>query len=1179
MVPILALFLGSLSASQMCVHPPCDVPRDPNLVPQQPGGDKIDIWALAMCPYTGGLGNIMGAMELIMQQAVDEIEANGTLLPNHRLKLQVAPDPKCSTAGAIASTIQGLMSGPTKFAVIGDCCSGSCMGNRDVADVYNVPSFSPFCTSPVLSNPTNYPNLVRYSPMLGGNNEVAFDVMKNVLKYRRIAVLSQDVSISISMADGFLKLLDQDKDHGWQLVMQSKIFDDSTLPVEEQSPTLVAKSLQQSSVRMVWTCLYEDQAVRLFCAMRKLGDFWKNVTMLVGCMWWSPAWHDVTVADVDCTSEEVIEVADGTFGIDRSHFVNADVVHGLSGRRVQEVKAEYQAACAANGGLCHESGAAYAYDAVWSAALTLRLWLDAGHGMSDVSYDNEDLDESLFEISKTLEFQGLTGYIAHDEVGDRMGSFQIRQIQARNPVIQVVAEYSKSQGFNWINPFRWGDLTYNPNVPVADADLDSVRPTDQSLECPPGFGMQELLGTCLECSAGNYEDGGVCVACEPGTAQNVSGATECDVCRPGTVTELRGESQCMPCAAGTFQPEAGQRKCQSCPPDFWRLTSQVATECVLCPHGYHRKATDQGCLPCTATNDGKCECLEGEWVETDGVMECVLCPPGFVRPSVVGQCIPCEPGYANSGTGGSQCQRCDAGFFSNESAAISCTQCPDRKTTADGGSPSSDHCVCGPGFYTVGDSCSSCPDEAVDDRLCMSEDGFAEDCCISLDRNMPRQPPGYYLKQRGTDWDMYRCISKVFCPQSDEPAAVRCANNFDPDSLVCARCVDGYHLVKDQCQRCAEGVSALPFIFTSVMCFLLLIFVYYKLNSPVAEEASPLLETCVTLAMTLTAIQSLSVMAQLNVIWESPASDVMEAMKIFAFDVELLSFDCFWSSDPTTRYYFRLMIPIMAAVGFSTCHAASISLAKVTGGRIKPWILPKTCNSIGQVIQALYIGIALAAMLPFQCYQHPTGESSMRKFPEVICGDSTHDAMFGVGVLATLVYGVGFYVVCLFVAIMAPFYSMQSPLFNQYFRFLLANFRSDTWWWGVVLLSRSFSIALVPIVFPTNGNAQLVMLSTVVSIFLTVQAYNRPWKSVVLNLADTCVCLMLILLAAVSGVFAETEDLRKSPFTVFMFLVLMASGVIIFMVFCRACVGPCQGDSSLIWTVWLGAAGFHSGSP
>mmetsp|Transcript_71973 Transcript_71973/g.165101 ORF Transcript_71973/g.165101 Transcript_71973/m.165101 type:complete len:678 (-) Transcript_71973:272-2305(-) len=472
--------------------------------------------------------------------------------------------------------------------------------------------------------------------------------------------------------------------------------------------------------------------------------------------------------------------------------------------------------------------------------------------------------------------------------------------------------------------------------------------------------------------------------------------------------------------------------------------------------------------------------------------------------------------------------------------------------------PATFACVA-PAFFAVAGDCTQCPDQALEDRLCRSQDGFAEDCCVTLDRDVPRQPPGYYLKQRGRDWDMYRCISEDFCPQSEDPTTTRCSPNFDPESLVCARCMEGYHLVKNKCEACEEGVSALPFVFAVLLCVTLLLFVYYKLNSPVSEEASPLLETCVTLAMTLTATQSLSVMAQLNIVWESPGSDVMEAMKIFAFDIELLNFECFWSSDPETRYYFRLMIPIMAIIGFFSCFGLSRLLHRSVGNKVSPWQLSKTCNSCGQIFQALYIGIALAAMLPFQCYEHPTGASSMRKFPEVICGESIHDAMFAVAVMATMIYGAGFYGICIFVAVRAPVSSMRNVKFNQYFRFLLANFRSDTWWWGVMLLTRSFLIALVPIIFPTNGNAQLVMLSTIVSVFLTLQSYYKPWKSMVLNLADTCVCLMLLLLSAVSGVFADAEKLEKSPFTVFMFVILVVSGLTMSVVFCRALLGMALG--------------------
>jgi len=642
-------------------------------------------------------------------------------------------------------------------------------------------------------------------------------------------------------------------------------------------------------------------------------------------------------------------------------------------------------------------------------------------------------------------------------------------------------------------------------------------------------------------------------------------ASRCAECPPGTSSLGGFSGVCIRCGAGTYQPQAAQGFCLACPEDTWRNHDQDATQCEPCPEGMYRKSTGEGCERCTSTDSGKCLCLEGEWVANGTEMQCQLCGVGYVRPENQVECSACPAGTFSNSTGGVECQRCPVGKYAAQEGSSSCTDCAAGRTTHDSAANSEMSCKCSSGHYSNeldGGNCHRCPDEVLGLQLCVRDDGFPDHCCTGLDRSVPRQPPGYYMRQTETGWDMYKCISPVSCIQSADPTVQRCAANFNEDSIACAQCKSGFHQVKFVCHDCSESGSAFPFVAALVVAFLLLIVIYYKLNSPVVEDASPFLEMSVALAMLLTATQSLSVMAQLSVVWESPLSDIMEAMKIFAFDVELLNFECVWSPEPTSRYYFRLAIPVVAILVLLGLYYLSRFLCMLSRGKIAPWLLTKTCNTIGQIFQAVYIGIILVAMLPFQCYAHPMGKSSMRKFPDVICGEGVHGGMFITAIFGTLIYGVGFYCICAFVALRAPHRSLvTSGKFNQYFRFLLANFRSDTWWWGIILLTRSFLIALVPILDADSGHIQLVLLTAILSVFLVAQSYYQPWKSAVLNWADTSVCLMLLLMASVSGVFAKAEVLDKSWFTTMMCLVLVTAGLIVLAVLGRALMAGVFGKN------------------
>jgi len=178
---------------------------------------------------------------------------------------------------------------------------------------------------------------------------------------------------------------------------------------------------------------------------------------------------------------------------------------------------------------------------------------------------------------------------------------------------------------------------------------------------------------------------------------------------------------------------------------------------------------------------------------------------------------------------------------------------------------------------------------------------------------------------------------------------------------------------------------------------------------------------------------------------------------------------------------------------------------------------------MGQVWQALFMSIVLATWLPFQCYTHPNGKSSVQAFPDVVCGEGDHGVLVALGVVFTLVYGVGFAALCLVANFIAPERSAKDPTFVMCFRFLLGRFRVDRWYWGSVLMLRALLMAMVPISFTDSTFKQLVMLITLLTGFLIAQCHHQPWKAQVLNMADTTVLAMTMLIAGASSAFVESS--------------------------------------------------------
>jgi len=538
-------------------------------------------------------------------------------------------------------------------------------------------------------------------------------------------------------------------------------------------------------------------------------------------------------------------------------------------------------------------------------------------------------------------------------------------------------------------------------------------------------------------------------------------------------------------------------------------------------------------------------CAAGQAQPLAGQQSCEDCKPGFFRladDTESATCRPCPKGYSAGDYGREQsCDRCPQGTFASELNSSTCQPCATSKITPFQGSLEESDCVCDAGYFERSDgSCERCPPGAM---------------CETLDRKVPGQAAGFYVTNHSGTWEAFKCIDEEACLASDD-LTQRCAENKDNSVLVCARCANDYWPWKNRCNKCSGGAAVLPMILMSVGFVAVMTITYYICNSPVTRDASALLATSVSFGMMLTAVQSLSMLGQISVTWSSPWSDLIKVLKFFAFDLEVLQLECLADGiGPVVRYLVRVIIPVWTVVVYLALFAGS----KVVMPLVKKaaWEWPKTVNSAAQVWQALYISIVLVAFLPFQCYDHPNGDSSVTEFPQVICGEGDHGTMVALGVFFIVVYGVGFFGICLWANITAPRMSLLRPSFTLYTRFLFYRFRSDTWYWGSVLMVRSFLIAMVPIVSPDNGNVQVLMLICIVGVFMLLQSHVLPWKTYLLNVSDTAVLLMLLLIAGAASAFTRQED-ASSGFTTFILLTFCMGFLTVLGVLGYGIAGACS---------------------
>jgi len=96
-------------------------------------------------------------------------------------------------------------------------------------------------------------------------------------------------------------------------------------------------------------------------------------------------------------------------------------------------------------------------------------------------------------------------------------------------------------------------------------------------------------------------------------------------------------------------------------------------------------------------------------------------------------------------------------------------------------------------------------------------------------------------------------------------------------------------------------------------------------------------------------------------------------------------------------------------------------------------------------------------------------------------------------------------------------------------RFLYCRFWPRRYYYGVVLLSRSLLICLVPVVIGDDVALQICVMVTIIGFMTLLQQELKPWRNRVVNCMDGVMCIMLILLL-LSG--ALVADLNVNPSTV-----------------------------------------------
>lgn len=541
-------------------------------------------------------------------------------------------------------------------------------------------------------------------------------------------------------------------------------------------------------------------------------------------------------------------------------------------------------------------------------------------------------------------------------------------------------------------------------------------------------------------------------------------------------------------------------------------------------------AAELACRPCESGSYSE------ELRDTKGKTHiCQKCPVGSCQPSgAAAGCDLCNEGEYQDEEGALDCKRCPLGRFQDEKGKSGCKLCSNGTTTLGLGSLSEQDCGCLPEtireVYNV--SCQPCP-EGLSCPVLSTLSSLLNGSAIAHELS-PRIRAGYFSTAE-EPLELFKCIPSTHCPGGPPNT---CLGGLS--ALPCAACGEREYFDGQACVVCISSRQEL-FVVGCVTGLAGLVLAYYVFNSPMTAKASTMLTTTTALGMMVMMLQKVGVIGSMTVDFPLEVQDIFQAMQVFILDIETLGYPCVASSDAVRRYLSTVMLFPAVIVGILFCLAVSKLLPKKWR-----WATSKTFNLIGQFLQMGYTTMSVTAMVPMTCYSHPNGLHSLLKFPEVFCGTEEHSVMLAGGV-ALLAFGVlGFLCLCVWAAYQVPLWSSQGLSHRvSSFRFLLARFRLDGWWYGVPLLVRG-SLLNLPVVLATDyPPIQIVSMSVILVFFMAVQALVWPWKPPLINALDCWIsaCVILLVVSAAMCLPDLTDDMLgfRNTFTLVVLVLLFGS--------------------------------------
>jgi len=394
--------------------------------------------------------------------------------------------------------------------------------------------------------------------------------------------------------------------------------------------------------------------------------------------------------------------------------------------------------------------------------------------------------------------------------------------------------------------------------------------------------------------------------------------------------------------------------------------------------------------------------------------------------------------------------------------------------------------------------------------------------------------------------------------------------------LNCGSCELGYFAVGDnECEDCKEGGNASAFILVAIgTIFILGVFnvVTNKPRSPNAAKLEEMILGSVASSMSIFFLQSLGIFGRLRFKWPTAVVSVFVSSSIFLFNLDVLRMPCLMRDTFALSYIQRLVLPWFIAAGLGVVFLGAKIFSKVGVtykdknrrnsklplrlGSPTIWDQASYCQTMGQVINTLYITLAATVLSIFECQTnpYPNTVSVLRGYPSIVCGSAAHNDLMPAFCLGVLFYIIGIMALFAYMLKIAPKkFAAKDLVFQKTIRFLVHKYHPVRYWWSLVIVVRAFALSLVTVVAPDNAWHQFYLLQAVLVVSLVLQLRARPNNHHIANEVEGLELGLLVMLVALGAFFINppADDTKTGDvLSGFIMAIFIVVAVIMFLAIC-----------------------------